>query len=291
MKSMTAYAELTRALPQGRLHLRLRSVNHKGLDLSVRLHPVLFPLETELRAVLRDRVQRGRLELTVEVQDDPTLEPVLNRPMLRSLAKAWKEDGEWLGLPPLTAEAFFRLPGAFLPADSAIAERLQPELLQALMDLIAAWDEARAREAARLEGFFREAGGSLGSLAGRIRAEAEFQTADLPRQYLQRLEQVLKDAQLTGQMPPERVVAEAGALAERLDVREELVRLEAHLEDFSERLAQRAIGGKWLDVWCQEVLRELNTTGSKCKRLAMTRSVMEAKQVLDQIREQGANLE
>ena len=101
----------------------------------------------------------------------------------------------------------------------------------------------------------------------------------------------MKDAQLQGQLPAERIVAEAGALAERQDVREELVRLGAHLDDFEERLRAGRLGGKGLDVWCQEVLRELNTCGSKCKRLAMTRAVMEAKGVLDQIREQGANLE
>jgi uncharacterized protein (TIGR00255 family) len=86
-------------------------------------------------------------------------------------------------------------------------------------------------------------------------------------------------------------VAEAGALAERQDVREELVRLAAHLEDFGERLAKGRLGGKALDIWSQELLRELNTCGSKCKRLAMTRAVMAAKGALDQIREQGANLE
>ncbi len=74
-------------------------------------------------------------------------------------------------------------------------------------------------------------------------------------------------------------------------MREELVRLASHLDDFRERLRKGNLGGKALDVWSQEVLRELNTCGSKCKRLAMTRAVMEAKGVLDQIREQGANLE
>ena len=86
-------------------------------------------------------------------------------------------------------------------------------------------------------------------------------------------------------------LAEAGVLAERQDVREELIRLAAHLDDFSERLAKGRLEGKAVDVWCQEVLRELNTTGSKCKRIDMTRAVMEAKGVLDQIREQSANLE
>ncbi|HTL97730.1 MAG TPA: DUF1732 domain-containing protein, partial [Holophagaceae bacterium] len=75
------------------------------------------------------------------------------------------------------------------------------------------------------------------------------------------------------------------------DVREELVRLEAHFDDFAARLAKGALEGKWADVWAQEVLRELNTCGSKCKRIAMTRAVMEAKGALDQAREQAANLE
>ncbi len=80
-------------------------------------------------------------------------------------------------------------------------------------------------------------------------------------------------------------------MAERQDVREELVRLSAHLDDFGERLAKSSLEGKAVDIWCQEVLRELNTCGSKCKRLAMTRAVMEAKGTLDQIREQAVNLE
>ena len=157
--------------------------------------------------------------------------------------------------------------------------------------LLKAWNAGRDREAKRLEPFFHDSLARLRALCETLQAEAELQARELPEQYRQRLEQVLKDAQLAGQLPAERVVAEAGALAERQDVREELVRLAAHLDDFAERLKQGRLGGKALDIWSQEVLRELNTCGSKCKRLAMTRAVMEAKGALDQIREQGANLE
>jgi len=291
MLSMTAFAELIQPLDNGRLRLTLRSVNHKALDVSVRLHPSLYSLETEVRARVRAQAQRGKLDLTVEVQDEPSLEPQLNKPLLRAMAKAWQEDAEWLNLPPITAEAFFRLPGAWLAAEGDLAERLAGPVLEGLEALLALWNEGRAREAGRLQPFFAEGLARLRALAEVLKAESEAQAADLPGQYRQRLEQVLKDAQLSGQLPAERVVAEAGALAERQDVREELVRLGAHLDDFAERLAQGRLGGKALDIWSQEVLRELNTCGSKCKRLAMTRAVMEAKGALDQIREQGANLE
>ena len=291
MRSMTAYAEITRPLEQGQLRLALRSVNHKGLELNVRMHPALFPLENALRARVREAAGRGKLDLTLEVLDEPSLEPSINRPLLRSVAKAWQEDAEWLNLPPLTAEAFFRLPGAWLPPASDLAERLEASVLEGLEELLKRWNEGRTREAQRLAPFFGEALGRLRDLRKALELEAEAQAADLPGQYLAKLDQILKDAQLQGQLPAERIVAEAGALAERQDVREELVRLGAHLDDFEERLRAGRLGGKGLDVWCQEVLRELNTCGSKCKRLAMTRAVMEAKGVLDQIREQGANLE
>lgn len=291
MRSMTSYAEVLRPLQHGSLRLYLRSVNHKALELSLRLPPALFALEAGIRARVRAVAQRGKLDLALEVQDEPDLEPRLNRALLRSVAKAWQEDAEWLNLPPLDAAAFFRLPSAWMPPSPDLAERLEADVMAGLDELLGRWDEGRNREAQRIQPFFREALTRMESLRDALATEAEAQAQELPGQYRQRLEQILRDAQLQGQLPAERVVAEAGALAERQDVREELVRLFAHLEDFSERLKRGTLGGKALDVWCQEVLRELNTCGSKCKRLAMTRAVMEAKGVLDQIREQGANLE
>ena len=288
---MTAYAELIRPLGSGRLRLSLRSVNGKGLDLSVRLHPALFALEAALRAKVQTAAKSGTLDHAVELQDAPELEPRVNRALLRSLAKTWQEDAEWLNLPPLTADAFFRVPGAFLPPESDLAERAEAPLVEALGALLEDWNAKRAAEAARLRPFFEESIRKLRALHAALKTEAEAQAAELPALYAAKLEQVLKDARLEGQLPAERVVAEAGALAERQDVREELVRLAAHFEDFDARLGKGALEGKWTDVWAQEVLRELNTCGSKCKRLAMTRAVMEAKGVLDQLREQAANLE
>ncbi len=291
MKSMTAFAEIVQPLEAGQLRMTLRSVNSKALDLSLRLPPALFPLEAALRAKVREAAQRGKLDLTVEVQDEPSLEPRLNRALLRSAAKAWQEDAEWLHLPPLTADAFFRLPGAWLAPDSNLAERLEAKLLEGMARLLATWNEGRQREAERLRPFFTEGLTRLQELRDRLQAEAEAQALELPGLYRQRIEQLLEDARQSGQLPAERLLAEAGVLAERQDVREELIRLSAHLEDFAERLAKDRLEGKAVDVWCQEVLRELNTTGSKCKRIAMTRAVMEAKGALDQIREQAANLE
>jgi uncharacterized protein (TIGR00255 family) len=291
MKSMTAFAEIVRPLDAGQLRLTLRSVNAKSLDLSLRLPPALFPLEAGLRVLVREAAQRGKLDLAIEVQDEPSLEPRMNRALLRSIAKGWQEDAEWLKLPPLTAEAFFRLPGAFQPPASDLGERLEAPIHEALKALLEIWNAGRSSEAERLRPFFEDSLARLKALRERLQTEAEAQATELPGLYRQRIEQLLEDARLAGQLPAERLLAEAGVLAERQDVREELTRLSAHLDDFAERLAKGRLEGKAVDVWCQEVLRELNTTGSKCKRIAMTRAVMEAKGVLDQLREQAANLE
>lgn len=291
MRSMTAYAEIHRPLERGALRLTLRSVNHKALDISLRIHPSFFPLEAAIRAKVRDAALRGKVDLGVEVQDEPSMEPQINRTLLRAMAKTWNEDAEWLSLPPLSAEAFFRLPGAWLPPSADLAERLESSIMESLDALLEAWNLGRDREGERLKPAFQEGAARLEALCAVLQGESEAQARELPELYRRRLEQVLEDARLAGQLPAERVIAEAGALALREDVREELVRLASHLEDFRERLSKGNLGGKALDVWSQEVLRELNTCGSKCKRLAMTRAVMEAKGVLDQIREQGANLE
>lgn len=291
MRSMTAYADLVHPLEQGQVRLSLRSVNSKAMDLNLRVPPTLFPLEAALRATVRESAVRGKLDLSIEIQDAPSLELQLNRPLLRAVAKTWHEDAEWLNLPPLTAEAFFRIPGAWLPPGSDLAERMEAPILVALKELLHRWNEGRSKEAERLRPAFESNLSELRRLRALLQSEAEAQAAELPDQYRLRLDQVLKDAQLAGQLPAERLIAEAGALAERQDVREELVRLSAHLDDFGERLTARKLEGKAVDIWCQEVLRELNTCGSKCKRLAMTRAVMSAKGALDQIREQAANLE
>lgn len=291
MRSMTAFAEVVRPLEAGQLRLTLRSVNHKALDLSLRLPPALFPLEATIRGQVRAAAQRGKLDLTVEVQDEPSLEPQMNRALLRAVAKGWQEEAEWLHLPPLTAEAFLRLPGAWLAPASDLAERLEGAVRAGVEALLERWNEGRTAEADRLRPFFEEGLQRLLSLRDRLQAGAEAQAAELPGLYRQRIEQLVEDARLSGQVPAERLLAEAGILAERQDVREELTRLTAHLEDLADRLARGRMEGKALDIWCQEVLRELNTTGSKCRRLDMTRAVMEAKGVLDQVREQAANLE
>jgi len=291
MRSMTAFAELVRPLQAGQLRLTLRSVNAKSLDLSLRLPPALFPLEAGIRTQVREVAQRGKLDLTIEVQDEPSLEPRMNRALLRAVAKGWQEDAEWLHLPPLTAEAFFRLPGAFQSPASDLGQRLEAPVREAVRLLLETWNEGRTREADRLRPFFEDGLAHLQALRERLQAEAASQSAELPGLYRQRIEQILEEARLAGQLPAERLLAEAGVLAERQDVREELTRLAAHLDDFAERLAKGRLEGKAVDVWCQEVLRELNTTGSKCKRIAMTRAVMEAKGTLDQLREQAANLE
>jgi len=92
-------------------------------------------------------------------------------------------------------------------------------------------------------------------------------------------------------MDPERILQEAAVLADRADVAEEVVRLRAHLENFSERLAAGGVVGRSLDFLCQEIHRELNTLGSKCRELGVADRLVDAKSAAERVREQVQNLE
>ena len=271
--------------------MALRSVNHRSLELKIKLHESLYPLEGGIRACVREKAIRGKLDLVIEVQDEPALEPKINRCLLRNLAHAWQEETEELQLPPMSPEAFFRMPGAFSAASDSLAERLEKPIMESLHSLLEIWNQARESEASRLSPFFENAVLQLMKTHTQMSADAEQNMAGLPNQYLQRLESIMKEAGLKGQLPEERLIAEASVLAEKQGIQEELERLKSHLDDIEERIRLGCAAGKELDIWCQEVLRELNTIGSKSRRLNMTRAVMGAKGILEQIREQAANLE
>jgi len=99
------------------------------------------------------------------------------------------------------------------------------------------------------------------------------------------------DFKMDPEMDPERILQEAAVLADRADVAEEVVRLRAHLENFSERLAAGGVVGRSLDFLCQEIHRELNTLGSKCRELGVADRLVDAKSAAERVREQVQNLE
>jgi uncharacterized protein (TIGR00255 family) len=274
------------AADEGRLRVEIRSVNHRGLDLKVRTpQPDAF-CEAEIGRAVRAAVERG--SVTVHVRDEA------------SAARAGIDDGRarqvHAALERLRAElriaepvgldaiaAFMSTAGASGLEGEALWEALRPALDEALADLVA----SRRREGAALAEDIEGRLARLGALVGEIRGAA----AALPERFGKRLEERL--AALRGQAGFEagRIAQEAALMAERLDVSEELVRLETHLRHMRELARAPGAVGRKLDFLVQEVGRELNTIGSKAQDAGVAALVIDGKAELEKLREQAQNVE
>jgi uncharacterized protein (TIGR00255 family) len=271
---------------RGRLRVEIRSVNHRGLDLKVRApQPDAF-CEAEISRAVRAALERGAV--TVHIRDEATplragIDEARAKGVFAALVKLSGELGIG-GTPSLEAVAAFMSSGAGGGLEGeALWEALRPAVDRALAELVA----TRKREGAALAEDIGGRVGRLGALVAQIRAAA----AALPERFARRIEERL--AGLHGQpgFEPGRLVQEAALMAERLDVSEELVRLETHLAHLAELLGAPGAVGRKLDFVVQEVGRELNTIGSKAQDAGVAALVIEGKAELERLREQAQNVE
>lgn len=269
----------------------IKSVNGRALDLRLRLAPGFDALEPELRAALAQRFRRGNFSANLAVTR--TTPPALrvNREALSQLVTLINElSGEIEAAPP-------RLDG--LLALRGVVETVEDEdetVIEARRDaVLAGWNaaldrlaDARAEEGARIAALL---GSQLDEMAALVTAAADCAAAQ-PAAIRERLRTVLTSvADLMPSMPEERVAQEVALLAARSDIREEIERLRAHLEQAGELLQQGEAVGRRLDFLCQELNREANTLCSKSADIELTRIGLSLKAVVEQFREQVQNIE
>ncbi len=297
---MTGYASVqltlapeTEGRPGGarRLGLEIRSVNSRFLDLSLRLSDELRAQEPALRTLLTQRLKRGKVELRAFVDTDesaalaePTPRLLQRLESVQDAVRAWLPDAA-----PLTvAEALRLCAGAGAPAHDW--GDCVPELAQkALDDMVA----ARAREGQRLAAMLQDRLEQLRALA---RQAAPLVPQLVEQQRLRFMERWREAMQLAeGAALPEaaqdRALSEATAYAIRIDVAEEITRLEAHLDEIERLLKKGGEAGKRLDFLIQELHREANTLGSKSAAMDLTRISVDMKVLIEQMREQVQNIE
>ena len=269
----------------------LKSVNGRSLDLRLRLAPGFDALEPELRAALAQRFRRGNFSANLAVTRTTSPALRVNREALSQLVTLINElSGEIEAAPP-------RLDG--LLALRGVVETVEDEdetVIEARRDaVLAGWNaaldrlaDARAEEGARIAAVL---GSQLDEMAALVTAAADCAAAQ-PAAIRERLRTVLASlADLMPSMPEERVAQEVALLAARSDIREEIERLRAHLEQAGELLQQGEPVGRRLDFLCQELNREANTLCSKSADIELTRIGLSLKAVVEQFREQVQNIE
>jgi uncharacterized protein (TIGR00255 family) len=296
LKSMTGYAQARVEQNGWTLRVSLRSVNHRFLDVHVRLPDGFETFEPRIRQAVRDRVRRGHVDVTLHYEPAGPAAVHVHRDVAAAYLNAAEEIRKQFGLhtePDLAA--ILRLPGVI--GSSAMASDEETEVLGAcirscLEEALGKLEEMRRSEgrhlaeemSARLRSI-TEHTTRIGELAERVRPA-----------YAHRLEARLRE--LLGATPVDaaRVAQEAAVLAERGDICEEISRLSSHVQQFEKHLAGAGEAGKKLDFLLQEMQREANTMLSKtpgveADGLAITDLALEVKSLIEKLREQVQNIE
>ena len=269
----------------------IKSVNGKSLDLRFRLAAGFDVLEPRLRALLAQRFRRGNLSASLAVTRTAPAALRVNREALAQLVALINELAGEIEAAPPRIDGLLALRGIVETvedeSDSILEERRQAVLTSwaTALDRLAI---ARAEEGARLAVVLR---GQLAEIAALVEAAAGCAAAQ-PAAIRERLATMLTNiADLAPGMPEDRVAQEMALLITRSDVREELERLRAHIEQAADLVQQEEAVGRRLDFLCQEFNREANTLCSKSADIELTRIGLALKATVEQFREQVQNIE
>jgi uncharacterized protein (TIGR00255 family) len=290
---MTGFGRAAGPVGEGTGEISVRSVNHRGLDLAVKVREADIALEPLVRGVFSRRLSRGKVDVTVRVKRSGSegYDVSLNETLLEAILARW---GVLVGKFPVAARLEARdllaIPQVF-SVENGAAEYSKEEL--AAVEHLA--EEAASALVAMRETEGRGLALDLQARIARLQARARGLSArrdEVTRNIHQNLRDRLKVLFGDVALDPGRLEQEAVLAADRSDISEELQRLEAHLEQFGQLVTSPSgPAGKKLDFLSQEILRELNTLGSKARDLQLVRDVLEMKSELEAVREQIPNIE
>jgi uncharacterized protein (TIGR00255 family) len=285
--SMTGYAAATQEMSYGSFNLEIRSVNNRYLDIQFRLPDDFRRLEPAMRELLTSQLSRGKIECRLNFSPSTNTEnsQQLDHTLLERLLQLEQTiKTRHPAAPSLTVAEILKWPG-MLGSDTALgeeSEKIGIALLQIALDDLKA---ARIREGNKLKGVLLERIGQMRQLLQTASPRIPALIAAFEEKLRTRLEEVL------GSNEDERIHQEITLFAGKIDVDEELSRLQAHLDEVERIIHKGGAAGKRLDFMMQELHREANTIGSKSIDLEITRISMELKVIIEQMREQVQNIE
>jgi uncharacterized protein (TIGR00255 family) len=295
LRSMTGFASLTSENQRATVGVTIRAVNHRYLDVQLRLPQGLMGRESALRSLIQRHVARGRVELSVSLQlrEPPPPDVELHEEFVRRLAEAIdraRQQGLVSG--HLTPGDLVRIPQALAfkerAADSPEATGELAGLVEAAVEeTVCALDQMRQHEGEHLQADLDGRRDALAMLIERLAAAAAEGRAALETRLAERVRELGRD------MPadPAAIAQEIVRTAARSDISEEVTRFRAHLSHWAALTAGAEPSGRKLDFLLQEMNREINTIGSKADGLAVTALIVDAKAELEKMREQVQNVE
>ncbi|AGB84676.1 YicC-like family, N-terminal region [Serratia rubidaea] len=286
IRSMTAYARREIKGEWGSAAWELRSVNQRYLETYIRLPEQFRSLEPVIRERIRGRLTRGKVECNLRFELDPSAQSslILNE----KLAKQLVEAANWVKMQSDEGEInpidVLRWPGV-MSAQEQDLDAISAQLLQALDGALDDFIAARESEGTALKALIEQRLDAVGEEVVKVRA----QMPNILQWQRERLVSKLEEAQV--QLENTRLEQELVLMAQRIDVAEELDRLEAHVKETRNILKKKEAVGRRLDFMMQEFNRESNTLASKSINADVTTSAIELKVLIEQMREQIQNIE
>jgi uncharacterized protein (TIGR00255 family) len=294
IKSMTGFASVSREHELATIGVTARSVNHRYLDVQVRVSQWLAEQEAELRGLVQRWVARGRVELTVttRVTRPPTVEVTLNQSLAEALSAAVEQAHErGLATGGLTSSDLLRFPQAVVvrerEADEASRLSVQGAVTEAVEAALRDLDSMRAREGKYLSEDLESKRASVADLVERLANAAESGQAGLVTRLTTRVEELRAQSAVDEAQVAQEVVR----FAARSDVSEELARLRGHLAHWAVLADSPDPCGRKLDFLLQEMNREVNTLGAKIEGVGVSELIVAAKAELEKLKEQTQNVE
>ena len=295
IKSMTGFASLTRDDERGAIGVTIRSVNHRFLDLQLRLPPSIADLEARLRAIVQKHLARGRVETSISLQlrqnAAPTIE--LNQDFAQALSGAIEQArSRGLVAGQLAPGDLLRMPQALIIRETltepgGVSSTLGTVVDEAVEAAILQLETMRVREGVHLRADLDARKGLLSGLIARIAAAADTGRVELEARLLDRAREI------AGTLPIDQAALsqEVVRVAQRSDISEEVTRFHGHLAHWDALSDSPEPCGRKLDFLLQEMNREMNTIGSKADGLQVSEVVIQAKAELERMREQVQNVQ
>jgi uncharacterized protein (TIGR00255 family) len=291
--SMTGFAEAHGAHESARWRWEVKSVNGRGLDLRLRLPPGFDSLDVPARTLAGERFKRGNLQasLTIEPQEGTKAFRV-DPAALAAAVKIARQVADETGLAPARVDGLLALKGVivqddFMPADSAERAGRDAAVLETLATALDALKRARRTEGVKLGAVLQKMIAEIDALIAEASALASSQPAALRDRLAGQLKELLGGTSIA----EDRLAQEVALLATRADIREELDRLSAHVQEARSLLESGEAVGRRLDFLAQEFNREANTLCSKSADIQLTRAGLALKSAIEQFREQAQNVE
>lgn len=288
LRSMTGFGKSAAPAGGRNFSVEIRSLNSKYLDLNLKLPAFFREKELEIRNLLSEKLIRGKVELSIEIQSGKEGLYSLNQSAIKKYYEELAALGKKLGVAPGNLlDAVMKIPDVLIASDGKVSDAEIQKAEKLLEKAVQALDDFRCKEG-------RQLGLDLLKRVNNIRkAAAEIEKLESGRKELikERLRQKLSELTVSKEADAGRLEQELLFYAEKLDITEELVRLKTHCNYFSEVADDREISkGKKLGFITQEMGREINTLGAKANDALIQKRVVEMKDELEKIKEQVNNV-